>query len=148
MLADRKDREPAEYLFCYKDRRVGKKFINASLIPAICAKAGVEMEDAKGRITGHRGRSTRLTLLRKNGVSLEDLAEYAGHATTKTIRHYVSQDPLQLHQIIKDAVMYNQKSTPFRLSFSQTLGTCLGKADPYDVFFKISLRWSYKYQSS
>jgi len=102
-LLDQKDREEVEYLFCCRDMRVGWRFLNASLIPLLCAKAGVDIEDAKGRITGHRGRSTRLTLLRRNGVGLDDLAEYAGHANTRTIRRYVNQDPLQLHQIIKDA---------------------------------------------
>lgn len=56
-----------------------------------------------GRITGHRGRSTRLTLLRRNGVGLDDLAEYAGHADGRTIRRFARQDPLQLHRIIRDA---------------------------------------------
>src|SRR3989442_11020570 len=83
------------------------------IIPVLCAKAGVDMQDAKGRITGHRGRSTRLTLLRRNGVNLEDLAEYAGHADSRTIRRYARQDPLQLHRIIRDAVMYNPKSSPW-----------------------------------
>ena len=102
-LLDQKDREEVEYLFCCRDVRVGWRFLNTSLIPTLCAKAGVKSEDAKGRITGHRGRSTRLTLLRRNGVGLDDLAEYAGHANTRTIRRYANQDPLQLHQIIKDA---------------------------------------------
>jgi Phage integrase family len=102
-LLDRKERKEVEYLFCYKDARVGNDFINHTLIPLLCAKAGVDSEDARGRITGHRGRSTRLTLLRKNGVSLDDLAEYAGHADSKTIRRYARQDNLQLHRIIKDA---------------------------------------------
>lgn len=102
-LLDKKDRENVEYLFCSREMRVGKLFINASLIPALCKKAGVDMTDAKGRITGHRGRSTRLTLLRRRGVSLEDLAEYAGHATTQTIRRYDREDPFQLHRIIRDA---------------------------------------------
>jgi integrase len=102
-LLDQKDREEVEYLFCCRDMRVGWRFINSSLIPVLCARAGVDIEDAKGRITGHRGRSTRLTLLRRNGVGLDDLAEYAGHANTRTIRRYANQDPLQLHQIIKDA---------------------------------------------
>ena len=102
-LLDKKDREEVEYLFCMRERRVGKAFINTSLIPALCRKAGVDMQDAKGRITGHRGRSTRLTLLRRRGVSLEDLAEYAGHATTQTIRRYAREDPFQLHRIIRDA---------------------------------------------
>jgi integrase len=102
-LLDKKDRENVEYLFCSREMRVGKVFINTSLIPALCRKAGVDMKDAKGRITGHRGRSTRLTLLRRRGVSLEDLAEYAGHANTQTIRRYAREDPFQLHRIIRDA---------------------------------------------
>src|SRR5437764_655418 len=79
-LFDWKDHEYIDYLFCCRDKRIGPKFLNRSLIPALCAKAGVDLTDARGRITGHRGRSTRLTLLRRSGVSLDDLAEYAGHA--------------------------------------------------------------------
>jgi hypothetical protein len=102
-LLDRKDREEVDFLFCFRDVLVGPKFINKSLIPTLCAKAGIEIEDAKGRITGHRGRSTRLTLLRQSGVGLDDLAEYAGHANTQTIRRYANQNIIQLHRIIKGA---------------------------------------------
>jgi len=102
-LLDSKDREYVDFLFCYRNRQLSQGFLNRSLIPALCAKAGVEIEDAKGRITGHRGRSTRLTLLRSRGVSLDDLAEYAGHANTRTMRRYARQNPLQLHRIIRDA---------------------------------------------
>ena len=103
-IFDRKDREYVDYLFCYKDHRVGAKFINNSLIPTLCKKAGVDLKDTIGRITGHRARSTRLTLLRLKGVSLEDLAEYAGHADTKTLKkHYVRHHPHQFHRIIRDA---------------------------------------------
>lgn len=102
-LLDPKEREKVDYLFCYQDLRVGAGFINESLIPTLCARAGVDRADATGRITGHRGRSTRLTLLRRRGVSLDDLAEYAGHLNTRTIRRYARQHPLQLHRIIRDA---------------------------------------------
>ncbi len=102
-LFDWKDHEYIDYLFCCKDKPIGPKFLNRSLIPALCAKAGVDLTDARGRITGHRGRSTRLTLLRRSGVSLDDLAEYAGHADTRTIRRYARQQPFHLHQIIRNA---------------------------------------------
>jgi integrase len=102
-LFDPKEREEVDYLFCYQDLRVGTGFINEALIPTLCARAGVDQQDATGKITGHRGRSTRLTLLRRRGVSLEDLAEYAGHTNTRTIRRYARQHPLQLHRIIRDA---------------------------------------------
>ena len=92
-LLDRKDREEVDFLFCYRERHTGVPFINNSVIPVLCKRAGVSIEDAKGKITGHRGRSTRLTLLQRNGVSLDDLAEYAGHANTKTIRRYISHNP-------------------------------------------------------
>lgn len=103
-LFDQKDREYVDYLFCYKDRRLGAKCINESLIPVLCKKAGVDLEDTLGRITGHRARSTRLTLLRLRGVGLEDLAEYAGHSDTRTLKkHYIRHYPHQLHRIIRDA---------------------------------------------
>jgi len=102
-LLDRKDREEVDFLFCYRERHTGVPFINNSVIPVLCKRAGVSIEDAKGKITGHRGRSTRLTLLQRNGVSLDDLAEYAGHADTRTIRRYVRHNPLQLHRTIQAA---------------------------------------------
>jgi integrase len=100
---DWKTGEEVDLLFCYRDRKVAQDFLNESLIPTLCAKAGVDTEDARGRITGHRGRSTRLTLLRNNGVSLDDLAEYAGHADSRTIRAYARQNPIQLHRRIRKA---------------------------------------------
>jgi hypothetical protein len=102
-LLDAKDREEVEYLFTVRERRVGVSFFNASLIPTLCRKAGIDQHDAKGRLTGHRGRSTRLTLLLRQGVSLEDLAAYAGHVNTDTIRRYANPHPLQLHRTIKAA---------------------------------------------
>jgi len=103
LIQDWKTDEQVDYLFCQRDHRVGSTFLNAYLIPLLCAKAGVDRHDARGKITGHRGRSTRLTLLRSNGMSLEDLAEYAGHSDTKTIRRYVRDNPIQLHRRIRKA---------------------------------------------
>ncbi len=102
-LLDVKDRTYVRYLFCCRNKLISRNFINRALIPVLCERAGVSKEDARGRITGHRGRSTRLTLLRRNGVGLDDLAEYAGHADSRTIRRYARQNPLQLHRIIQDA---------------------------------------------
>ncbi len=102
-MLDWKTNEEVDLLFCDRDNKVGVQFLNTSLIPLLCTKAGIDMKDAIGRITGHRGRSTRLTLLRNNGVSLEDLAEYAGHNNTRTIKHYARQNPIQLHRRIKKA---------------------------------------------
>lgn len=123
-LLDRKDREEVDYLFCFQDLRVGGAFINESVIPVLCKRAGVSIEDAKGKITGHRGRSARSTLLRKNGVSLDDLAEYAGHVNTRTIRRYARQNPIQLHQTIQSADFRYQAGLLYVLSQAGEEGHC------------------------
>ncbi len=108
-LYDAKDRAFADLLFCHRGKPLGGQFLNEHLIPLLCRAAGnIPPVDAKGRFTGHRGRSTRITLLRRCGMDLDDLAEYAGHKNTATIRHYARTDPLQLHRKIAKADALSQ----------------------------------------
>jgi integrase len=108
-LYDAKDRAFADLLFCHRGKPLGDQFLNEHLIPLLCKAAGnIPSTDAKGRFTGHRGRSTRITLLRRCGMDLDDLAEYAGHKNTATIRHYARTDPLQLHRKIAKADALSQ----------------------------------------
>jgi integrase len=108
-LYDAKDRAFADLLFCHRGKPLGDQFLNKHLIPLLCRAAGdIPPADAKGRFTGHRGRSTRITLLRRCGMDLDDLAEYAGHKNTATIRHYARTDPLQLHRKIAKADALSQ----------------------------------------
>jgi integrase len=108
-LYDAKDRAFADLLFCHRGKPLGGQFLNEHLIPLLCKAAGnIPSTDAKGRFTGHRGRSTRITLLRRCGMDLDDLAEYAGHKNTATIRHYARTDPLQLHRKIAKADALSQ----------------------------------------
>lgn len=108
-LYDAKDRAFADLLFCHRGKPLGDQFLNEHLIPLLCKAAGnIPYTDAKGRFTGHRGRSTRITLLRRCGMDLDDLAEYAGHKNTATIRHYARTDPLQLHRKIAKADALSQ----------------------------------------
>jgi hypothetical protein len=102
-LYDTRDNQFVDYLFCFKNRRVGGTFLNNVLIPRLCRKAGVPREDAIGPITGHRGRSSRLTQLRRCGMGLDDLADYALHKNTATIRRYARQSPIQLHHRLRAA---------------------------------------------
>jgi len=102
-LWDDKDEEYVDFLFCTRGRRIHASFINNHLIPTLCRKAGVPERDAKGKIVGHRGRSSRATFLYRLGVSLEDLAEYLGHTDTRTIRRYAAVDPIHLHTKIEVA---------------------------------------------
>src|SRR2546421_12676122 len=40
-LLDQKDGEEVDYLFCYREARVGATFITYPLIPTLCAKIGM-----------------------------------------------------------------------------------------------------------
>lgn len=54
---DLKTGELVHYLFWYRGQRIGKAYRNRSVIPALCRKAGVPHEDARGNMTSHRARS-------------------------------------------------------------------------------------------
>jgi hypothetical protein len=61
-VIDRKTRQPTHYLFMHRGRKLGHKFLNGVLIPLLCRKAGVPLEDLPGkRITSHRGRASLAT---------------------------------------------------------------------------------------
>jgi integrase len=58
LLVDRKTGERFAALFCFRGRAIPTQYINDTLIPLLCRKAGVPMADARGRITSHRARAT------------------------------------------------------------------------------------------
>lgn len=101
---DPKDQHLVDLLFAVRERAIdGQRFLNRQLIPLLCSAAGVPEADARGQITGHRGRSTRATLLRRLGVPLADIAAYLGHTNDQTVRHYARTDDTQLALTIKQA---------------------------------------------
>jgi len=71
---------------------MGKGFFNNTLIPALCQLAGMPENDARGAITGHRARSTIATMLRRNGLSLEHISQFLGHAKLEMVRAYARTD--------------------------------------------------------
>ena len=80
-------------------------YINASLIPALCQKAGVPAEDARGAITSHRARSTIATQLynAKEPLSLTELQEWLGHRSPEATRHYAKISPTKLAKAYEGA---------------------------------------------
>ena len=52
---DRRTGEMVNFLFQVRNRTLDSRIVNNTLIPVLCAKAGVSMEDSRGRITSHRG---------------------------------------------------------------------------------------------
>jgi integrase len=89
---DQKDNSQVNFLFCTRSQKMGKAFINNSLIPTLCKHAGVPESDARGTITGHRARSTIATMLRRNGLSLEDISQFLGHTKLEMVRAYARTD--------------------------------------------------------
>lgn len=87
---DQKSGEMVEYLFSFKGRRISMDYLNHTIIPMLCQKAGVPQEDSRGPITSHRARSTIATQLfnAKEPMSLFELQEWLGHRYASSTQHY------------------------------------------------------------
>jgi hypothetical protein len=57
-MLDSKTGAMVDYLFVHRGRRIASDYLNRALIPILCAKAGVPLADARGRITSHPARAT------------------------------------------------------------------------------------------
>ena len=50
--------EAVDFLFVWRGKQVGRQYLNNIIIPMLCRKAGIPVEDALGKITSHRARHT------------------------------------------------------------------------------------------
>ena len=87
-----------DFLLSYKGRRISRAYLNRSLIPMLCRKAGVPTEDSRGPITSHRGRSSAVTMLAnaRQGMSLVELMAWCGHRSPASTMHYLRVRPARL----------------------------------------------------
>src|SRR5487761_1478066 len=104
-LRDRKTGELVDLLFCHRARRLQKNYINETLIPALCSKAGVPVEDHHGRLTSHRARTTIASQLynAKDPMTLFELQAWLGHSSPESTQHYAKLTPLTLAKAYTDA---------------------------------------------
>lgn len=104
-LPDPKTGERVPFLFCYRAKRLSKVYLNHSLIPALCAKAGVPRADARGRISSHRARSTIASQLfnAREPMSLFELQAWLGHRSPASTQSYVAITPTKLAKAYGDA---------------------------------------------
>jgi integrase len=104
-LLDPKTGERVHVLFACRGRRIGESFLNTTLIPALCRKAGVPERDARGAITSHRARSTIATQLfnAKEPLSLFELQAWLGHSSPQSTQHYARITPTRLAKAYADA---------------------------------------------
>jgi integrase len=104
-LRDRKTGELVHFLFCHRARRLQKSYLNETLIPALCEKAGVPIDDEHGRLTSHRARTTIASQLynAKDPMTLFELQAWLGHASPHSTQHYAKLTPLTLAKAYTDA---------------------------------------------
>lgn len=107
---DQKTGELVHYLFSYRTYRLAADFLNRTLIPRLCKKAGVPQEDARGRITIHRARSTIATQLfnAKEPMSLFELQEWLGHRSPASTQHYAKITPTKLAKSYRNAGYFDR----------------------------------------
>ncbi|WP_125921647.1 site-specific integrase [Hymenobacter lapidarius] len=55
---DYKTSEAVDFLFVWRGKQVGTAYLNGTIIPVLCRKAGISVTDALGKITSHRARHT------------------------------------------------------------------------------------------
>ncbi|MFD8008288.1 tyrosine-type recombinase/integrase [Streptomyces mirabilis] len=97
--------EQVDFLFSYRARTVSSGYINSSIIPMLCRKAGVPAVDARGSITSHRARSTIASQLynAKEPMTLFELQAWLGHRSPESTQHYAKISPNTLTKAYEDA---------------------------------------------
>jgi len=105
---DRKTGESAHFLFAYRGSQISSGYVNDALIPLLCSKAGVPTDDARGRITSHRARSTIASQLynAKEPMTLMELQRWLGHKWVNSTQHYLDISPTKLAASYKDAAYF------------------------------------------
>lgn len=102
---DRKTSERVHLLFAVRAQPVARTYINQTIIPALCTKAGVPATDVRGKITSHRARSTIASQLynAKEPMTLFELQAWLGHRSPNTTQHYAAITPNTLTRAYQDA---------------------------------------------
>ncbi|MBO0789540.1 MAG: tyrosine-type recombinase/integrase [Ktedonobacteraceae bacterium] len=109
-LIDPKTGEQVQFLFCYRAKRLSKTYLNKTLIPVLCQRAGIPRADARGLISSHRARSTIASQLfnAREPMTLFELQAWLGHTSPATTQHYVLTSPTKLAQAYKDAGYFSR----------------------------------------
>jgi integrase len=121
LMLDPKTNEMIHYLFAFRGKRLGKMFINKSLIPMLCNKGGIPTADARGDITSHRARSTMATKLAscKEPMTLLELMNWLGHANVDSTLSYVKTTPVSLGKAYQDANFFSRNIRTIQVLLDQ-----------------------------
>ena len=107
---DEKTGEQVHFLFSFRCARFSHGYLNRRVIPVLCQKAGVPREDARGRITTHRARSTIATQLfnARQPLTLFELQAWLGHSSPHSTQHYARVTPTKLSRAYTDAQYFQR----------------------------------------
>ncbi len=109
-LPDAKTGDLVHFLFAYRGEAMSRGYLNRSLIPLLCRKAGVPTCDARGPITSHRARSTIASQLynAREPLSLFELQAWLGHQSLGATQHYARVTPTALARAYADAEYFRR----------------------------------------
>ncbi|MFJ4689429.1 hypothetical protein [Streptomyces sp. NPDC088789] len=104
-MLDRKTGEHVDLLFAMRAHRVARTYVNGTIIPSLCQKAGVPTADVRGNITSHRVRSTIASQLcnAKEPMTLFELQAWLGPRSPEATQHYAEITPNTLARAYNDA---------------------------------------------
>jgi len=107
---DRRTGERADLLFAFRARKVSSSYINNTVIPMLCRKAGVPAADVRGNITSHRARSTIASQLynAKEPMTLFELQAWLGHRSPQSTQFYAKISPATLTRAYHDAGYFSR----------------------------------------
>lgn len=121
-LLDVKTGEIVHFLFVYRTRRVSARYLNQTLIPALCKKAGIPRADARGAITCHRARATIASQLynAREPLSLFELQEWLGHRSPLSTQSYARISPTKLARSYDAAGYFERNLRTIEVLVDQT----------------------------
>jgi integrase len=137
-FSDRKTGGLVDMLLAYRGARLGEKYINRTLVPLLCGKAGVPREDVRGAITSHRARATIATQLynAKDPMSLFELQAWLGHSSPHSTQHYARITPLTLTKAYTDAGYFarNVRTIEVLLDRDAITNGHAGQGGPFEFY--------------
>ena len=118
---DKKTGESVQFLFSFRGKRVSHRYINRSLIPLLCHKSGIPLEDSRGKITSHRARATIASMLynAKEPLDVFQIQKYLGHKHLSSTQHYLQVDPTKLASQVAKAGYLEQNLATIEVLLDQ-----------------------------
>ncbi|MFJ3780095.1 tyrosine-type recombinase/integrase [Streptomyces sp. NPDC090075] len=96
MFTDRRTGEHVDLLFAVRARRLSTSYINNTIIPMLCRKAGVPDADVRGNITSQLYNA-------KEPMTLFELQAWLGHRSPQSTQYYAKITPNTLSRAYSEA---------------------------------------------